>query len=81
MVLVHHMEIFGWFLVEVVVDSQLGGRCCFFFCGEGNRFIGFWFIIITDSSWILMDVCVLGFEVFSVGFLKNLQGKPLNKTG
>lgn len=56
-------------------------KVLFFFCGEGNRFIGFLFIIITDSSWILMDVCVLGFEVFSVGFLKNLQGKPLNKTG
>lgn len=31
MVLVHHMEIFGWFLVEEVVDSQLGGRFLFVF--------------------------------------------------
>lgn len=34
-----------------------------------------------DISWILTDVCVLGFEVFGVGLLKNLQGKNSNKTG
>lgn len=53
----------------------------FFFVVEGIGLLDFLFIIIMDNSWILLDVCVLGFDGFSAAFLKNLQGKALNKTG
>ena len=55
---------------------------CVFF---GWRELVYWnfclWLYIMDISWILTDVCVLGFEVFGVGLLKNLQGKNSNKTG
>lgn len=65
MVLVHHMEIFGWFLVEEVVDSQLGGRflfvflfCVCVFWVEGIGLLELLFMIIYNGYFMDFNGCL-----------------------